>query len=460
MSDDDSTPVRGQTIVVTTVTYRDRVLLDMITKGIFGAFPGGRRVVFDFTGWFDLKSAAPFQELLDSVAKDGVDVGLNGLATNAQGEASVYRIRDDDPVAGAAAARVVRDLARGLVDRGVFVLIVAKPFVQTTPDAEHPAVIVSSGGFTEVIVCVNLSHGRHHPRFNALQRVTMNELRLMAPADDGDSERDGRGDYRMIDDYRVSLYDIDDPRYTQMWFSRLYEDLGLRIPQPLPQSVPWEVADQVMEAFTKEGMDNAFVPDSLGARLQTIDSVNFGATGNPGSDDSFEAHADRPPFAGFGLGITGNPSPDDLYQFDPPLDHILKGGWESRVQFGLSGHGMDSYAWSYLLVADGIAVVGQIGRGFVHADMRRTDKTWAALIDGTTALHWEATRGAPIPDTHLLLVAVSDIRCVSSWQWLKRDSLESVNHELRRSKMSGGGDVSDISDLFTDAIHRGLGGPR
>lgn len=41
MNDDDSTPVRGQTIVVTTVTYRDRVLLDLITKGIFGAFPGG-----------------------------------------------------------------------------------------------------------------------------------------------------------------------------------------------------------------------------------------------------------------------------------------------------------------------------------------------------------------------------------------------------------------------------------
>lgn len=81
-------------------------------------------------------------------------------------------------------------------------------------------------------------------------------------------------------------------------------------------------------------------------------------------------------------------------------------------------------------------------------------------MDGATALHWEATKGTPIPDTHLLLVAVSDFRCVSGWQWLKRDSLESVNHELLRSKMSRGGDVSDVSDLFTDATHRGLGGPR
>ena len=188
--------------------------------------------------------------------------------------------------------------------------------------------------------------------------------------------------------------------------------------------------------------------------------MNFGATGIPGSDHSFAADLDRPPFAGFGSGITGNPSPDDLYKFDPPLDHILQGGWESRVQFGLSGHGMDSYAWSYLMVADGIPVVGQIGRGFVHADLRRTDETWTALMDGATALHWEATKGTPIPDTHLLSVAVSDFRCVSGWQWLKRDSLESVNHELLRSKMSRGGDVSDVSDLFTDATHRGLGGPR
>lgn len=103
--------------------------------------------------------------------------------------------------------------------------------------------------------------------------------------------------------------------------------------------------------------------------------MNFGATGIPGSDHSFAADLDRPPFAGFGSGITGNPSPDDLYKFDPPLDHMLQGGWESRVQFGLSGHGMDSYAWSYLMVADGIPVGGQIGRGFVHADLRRTDET-------------------------------------------------------------------------------------
>lgn len=110
----------------------------------------------------------------------------------------------------------------------------------------------------------------------------------------------------------------------------------------------------------------------------------------------------------------------DLHGFRTPLQELRSGDWQRRVQFALAGQGMNSYAWTCLLVSDGIAVLGQAGRGLAFRDPDQTYREWATLMNGARLVHTAALAHTDRSDDRLLLVVWSPMRSLSSWQWLDR----------------------------------------
>ena len=84
---------------------------------------------------------------------------------------------------------------------------------------------------------------------------------------------------------------------------------------------------------------------------------------------------------------------------------------------------MNSYAWTYLLVSDGVAILGQAGRGMAFRNPDQTRGEWATLMDGARQVHAAALEQRERSDDRLLLVVWSPMRSLSTWQWLDRGGL-------------------------------------
>jgi len=181
-----------------------------------------------------------------------------------------------------------------------------------------------------------------------------------------------------------------------------------------PSSLDSEIRDEILLALSQDGLEAPYVSAGLARSLKKIDKSNFGS-----ADRSLE--------------------PIDLYLFNPATHQILEGNWEPRVQFGFAGHGMNSYAWTYLLVSDGIAVLVQSFRGFANFNATKTQSEWSELMNHIRTLHEQAVESDAYSPDQLLFVAFSAFRGVRSWQWLSRDA---------QGRISPSGDY-EIDDVTT-----------
>lgn len=192
----------------------------------------------------------------------------------------------------------------------------------------------------------------------------------------------------------------------------------------LPDSVAVEIAHLIVEVCASDEIDLPYIPALFGEDLVNFDDTNFGM-------DYF-------PYVSL-----------DFYGFWTPLQELRSGDWQPRVQFGLAGHGMNSYAWTYLLVSDGVAVLGQAGRGLAFRDADQTHREWANLMNGARQVHHAALTQSDRSDERLLLVVWSPMRGRSSWQWLVRGDSSS---DVASEEVDDRGRDVEASELFSTAV--------
>ena len=128
----------------------------------------------------------------------------------------------------------------------------------------------------------------------------------------------------------------------------------------------------------------------------------------------------------------------EMYYFAPMMRELQWGGWQAKVRYGFAGHGANSYAYSYQLIARQLAITLQIGGSGYYSDDERTLTSWQEAMVEAQALY-ETARDvtlAPANDA-ILVVAISDLRGVSrarlrTWDHLvshARDEADLINWE-------------------------------
>jgi len=120
------------------------------------------------------------------------------------------------------------------------------------------------------------------------------------------------------------------------------------------------------------------------------------------------------------FGTNRHPNPAGMYLFDPVLK-LMTQSTTDRFAVSHGGHGVNSYALTYLLMWGPLAVATQHGWGGVYMD----DRLQASLIDSAFASVGQlvdAVRSAPALRSRpgRLVVAVSDLEGSGAWGWLDR----------------------------------------
>lgn len=82
----------------------------------------------------------------------------------------------------------------------------------------------------------------------------------------------------------------------------------------------------------------------------------------------------------FGTAAWGFPGSRQAYEFWPLVEQMARGDWTPRVMFGRGGHGMNSYAWTYGIVLDRVAVFGQVLRGLIYYDAANVATEWSQMM--------------------------------------------------------------------------------
>lgn len=122
----------------------------------------------------------------------------------------------------------------------------------------------------------------------------------------------------------------------------------------LPARLAPDLAQSITRVFRDDGLVLPYVPAGCVERLAP--------TSEPDVFSTFDAELGE-------LSELG----EAIYSFAPFVRWA-----ESHVPalidvgFGLSGHGINSYAWSYTFRRPGLSFVAQAGRGLAYADLRRT----------------------------------------------------------------------------------------
>ncbi len=150
----------------------------------------------------------------------------------------------------------------------------------------------------------------------------------------------------------------------------------------LPGTMDEDEAESIYRFCDRAGLCLPYVPERMGSDLiQMFDENNFGTHTRPFS-------------------------PTRLYSFRPVLNDIFDGDWQPKVQFGFSGHGMNSYAFTYVLIADEVAILAQVAGGGIFADQPATAREWKAMMGATRRLHEVATRADIAPAHDAIVLAV------------------------------------------------------
>jgi len=171
-------------------------------------------------------------------------------------------------------------------------------------------------------------------------------------------------------------------------FPRLRAHLGLPDPIPLPEVEPW-VRMRMTDMFAAEGLLLPYIPDEH-ENVEILSDQHFATWP--------EVYA------------------DDLYMFFwPEIERVLIDP-TPRYAVGIGGHGMNSYAWTCLLVIDGLTIVAQVGRGVAFANARGTSARWNDLQHEIARLVQYADR-VDVPEGHRLVVLWSDLRDIAEVSW-------------------------------------------
>ena len=154
-----------------------------------------------------------------------------------------------------------------------------------------------------------------------------------------------------------------------------------------------EVTRAFFETFQAEDMTLPYVPDDYPYTIEQLGEQYFGSP-------------DQTPLR-----------PMDFYMFRPAVQQILDGDWRQRFAVGMAGHGMNSYAWTYLCVEGQVAVVGQVGRGLMYRDRQQQTNEWDQLMQSARHVFDHASHD---DEERMLLVAFSEMRSIAQWSVLRQ----------------------------------------
>jgi hypothetical protein len=180
----------------------------------------------------------------------------------------------------------------------------------------------------------------------------------------------------------------------------------------LPSAIQASVAERVLQVFDAEELSLPYIPERFGPQLVAINETNFGMEY-------------LPPF-----------DPREFYLFDPVVRDLIEGNFVERVQFGLDGSGLNSYAWTYLLVTDGLAFIGQAHRGDIYWDPAATALEWVGLMRAARIVEITSESHIP-PEGKRLLIVWSPMRGLVGRRWIADSDPAAL-------------DVGDLSELDDD----------
>jgi hypothetical protein len=164
--------------------------------------------------------------------------------------------------------------------------------------------------------------------------------------------------------------------------------------------------EEAARTFSGAGLELPPVPDEMRAGLRTTQRWCF---------------ATRPV------------DPMALYLFRGVIRDVLTMWPEDHVAFCHAGHGLNSYALTYVLIRDPIAIIAQIGWGGAYMDNGVAAQCWADQMRScgrVIAAAESAQEGGRIPPGRRLVMAESDIRGVGLCGWLGRPEEHGVAPEL------------------------------
>lgn len=153
------------------------------------------------------------------------------------------------------------------------------------------------------------------------------------------------------------------------------------------------VTRDFFETFQDEDMTLPYVPDDYPYTIEKIGDRYFGTP-----DQTVLA-------------------PMDLYMFRPAVAQILEGDWRQRFAVGMAGHGMNSYAWTYVCVEGQVAVVAQLGRGAAYRNPQRQTDTWDQLMQ---CARYAFNHASHDDEDRMLLIAFSEMRSIAQWSVLRQ----------------------------------------
>ena len=132
--------------------------------------------------------------------------------------------------------------------------------------------------------------------------------------------------------------------------------------------------------------------------------------------------------------------PLSTYQLQDVLDHIVEGDWRPRLEMSASGHGINSYVHSYILVVRGLAIAAQVGFGGMREEGEASQE-WDRVMQDVSDLLDTYDLCQPHNSDDLVFVAVSDVRGIHHVGLLKHGDTV----EVRRSA------ITAAADPFSDA---------
>jgi hypothetical protein len=393
---------------------------------LLAALPGGRRVIFDADHTFDLGATYPFRDIVTRVATEGIEAVAEWLSTEARGQTILIPVTPDEFAGSNGESKIILRLAESLSDRDVATLICAPALTAELSLASGIRTVASSDRVS-TIACVALDRmysgaEELHVQALAVLKAAAGD-RLAAFADRFDlninagttpTELAFLGDFPV----HVSDFGFSDAHNVRTGYAAVREFALLRADRPQPPTLDHGTGEAIRSLYAEDGLVLPYIPEDFARALRDLGDQHFGSLLRPYD-------------------------PRSLYMFHEPLNDILKGDWRAKLQFGFNGHGMNSYAYTYLVVADGVAVLGQAFRGLMSADLRKTEREWAQIMDGAQRVH-EAARDQGVPAGKLLLIAWSGIRDLTGWVMLDRsltDPAIPVLHE-----------APNISDVFEGAL--------
>lgn len=404
-----------------------------IAEDLLAALPGGQRVIFDAGQILELTNERLFRDIEIRVESEGVEAVADWLAADA-GSGTIGILITPDQFTGPDAAPKISTLAQALSARGIASLVCAPPMT-SSPSSVAAVGAVARGVGVVTVACVALDRIdpadvlRHAQTLTALKSFSGD--RLWYFANRYEIEPSGRKEDAVevvhLWDVPVHVLDFgfDQAHSSRAGFIRVRECAGLPAERSLPTDLDYATSDAIRAAHRLDGLVSPYIPAAVMDRLTTLGDRQFGTPSRPYDATRF-------------------------YQFQEPLQDILQGDWSPRLQFGFDGHGLDSYAYTYLMVTDGLAVLCQTSRGLMFAHLRDTEHEWSEIRDGAQRVHQAVLDRGGIPDGKLLLVVWSEMRDLTGWVLLDRHF---DTHAASPTFASG----SNIADLFESAIQDGLG---